>query len=338
MKLRYFKQMTQKSKLFDHPDIELHKMEDVPLDRDIFLMGDEWMAEYSIAMLKGIAGGDWDNVGYISYACARSVSADGIELSWYPNIYDRFHEVRVNLPRRHFVACTEMWQYDEKPRIFVSAQWLEDLHLRVFSVFALVDVIGVRRALLNGSITKEKLAALQGRIDAISANHTDVSFVSFADSLLLKTNWTVGQWDRPIKYTYEPEKIIKLMPELVKAYKDELGLSIYAVVTQGQNEFYEDSLIHKSSSGNHISLNSLGLPFAQLQSIESAAKHASKTGVHQFSELYMDVSFFKSLKMKHDFKKDHIQQYPYVPPMADYPCQYVLGTFDMVISNLQIEA
>lgn len=321
--------------MFDHEDIEILSMQDIPLDRDIYLMGQEWMAAYSSALLKGISGNGWEHVGYISYACARGVDANSVDLSWYPNIFDRFHEIRVSLPRRHFVTCTEMWKYDEKPRIFVTDEWLENLHTRVFSAFALVDAIGVKRELVSGTITQEKLHNLREQIDAIAAKHADVSFVSFADSLLLKTNWTVGQWDRPITYTYEPEKIVSILPELAKAYMTTLGLPIYAVVTQGQNEFYGNELIHTSPTGNHVSLNSLGLPFAQLQAIETAAKRAARVGDHGLAELYMDNSFFRSLKLDFGFDKDAVLKFPYLAPMASYPCHYVLGTFDMVLTNLK---
>lgn len=321
--------------MFDHDDIQVLGMEDIPLDCDIYLMGQEWMAEYSAAMLKGIAGGEWDNVGYISYACARAIDADSVDLSWYPNIVDRFHEVRVTLPRRHFLVCTEMWQYDEKPRIFVTDEWLENLHTSAFSAFALVDAIGMKRKLLDGQITQESLCELRDKVDAISGQNTDVLFLSFADSLILKTNWTVGQWDRPIKYTYEPEKIVRMLPALAAAYEDTLGLPIYAVITQGQNEFYGNELSHTSATGNHISLNSLGLPFAQLQAIEGTAKQAAKVGDHENAELYMDNSFFRSLQLDYNFDKNAVPKFPYLAPMASHPCHYVLGTFEMVLNNLK---
>lgn len=321
--------------MFDHDDIEIHPMENVPLDRDIYMMDVSWMAEYSAAMLKGINGGEWENIGYVSYACARSVDQESVELSWYPNIYDRHHEVRVSLPRKHFVTCTEMWQYDEKPRIFVSSEWLENLHMKVFSVFALVDVIGVKQLLRSGKVTSEKLAALRDRIDRVADSHKDVSFVSFADSLILKTNWSVGQFDRATNYTYEPEKIVRIMPELANAYFDILDLPIYAVVTQGQNEFYGEELAHISTSHNHISLNSLGLPFAQLQAIEATAQRAAKSGKHEFAELYMDESFFRSLKLDFDFDKKALQKYSYIAPMASYPCEYVTSSFDTILVNLR---
>jgi hypothetical protein len=228
-----------------------------------------------------------------------------------------------------------MSAYDEKPRVFVTDEWLENLHMSVFSAFALVDAVGMKRELMKGTITRERLCALRDRIDTISEQHKDVSFLSFADSLILKTNWTVGQWDNSIEYTYQPETIVSILPELAAAYMDTLGLPIYAVVTQGQNEFYGNELTHTSQTGNHISLNSLGLPFAQLQAIEATAKHAAKKGEHGYAELYMDNSFFRSLQLDFNFDKNAVSKFAYLAPMASYPCHYVLGTFDMVLSNLK---
>jgi len=101
-----------------------------------------------------------------------------------------------------------------------------------------------------------------------------VSFISFADSLLLKSNWTVGHYESTVKYTYSPEVFFGLFDELRVLYREELGLEIYAVLTQGSNEYYDDDVTHISASGNHISLNSLGLPFAQLLAIDDAARTA----------------------------------------------------------------
>ncbi len=321
--------------MFDHADIEKYRIEEVPLDRDLFLMDEKWMADYERALLKGLAGGDWDNVGYISYAAVHRATPDGLEISWYPNIRDRFHEMRLHLPRSSFVTCVGCSIYDERPHIFVRSDWLSDIHLRMNSAFAMVDAIGVKLALAAGAVSTAQLDDLRDRIDQIADRHTDVAFVSFADSLLLKANWSVGQWDSSVEYTYEPERIIHVLPDLAAAYRDTLGLPIYAVVTQGRNEFYRDELMHVSRSGNHISLNSLGLPFAQLQAIEHAARSAIRVGDHEPAELYLDSHFFNSLKWRHGFEKQKESIHPYLAPMADHPCEYVVSSFQRVIDNLQ---
>lgn len=118
---------------------------------------------------------------------------------------------------------------------------------------------------------------------------------------MLKSNYTVGQYDSDVEYTYEPEKILRLLPDIRAAYQSVLGLEIYAVITQGSNEYYGDSLLHISSTKNHISLNSLGLPFAQTQAIEHCARAAIKSSIHPANDLYLDESFYHSLRFKFTF-------------------------------------
>lgn len=321
--------------MFDHELIEKHPFESIPLDRDLYLMDEKWMPAYEEALLTLFRGGEYDHVGYISYAAARAINGEAIELSWYPNIYDRLHEVRVILPRSQFVTCTECWQYDEKPRIFVRSNWLTNLHLRAYSVFVLIDAIGVKDALVAGTLTRPKLIALRDRIDEISARYPALSFISFADSLLLKSNWFVGQWDSEISYTYEPEIIIRLLPEINAAYHDVLGMVVYAIVAQGSNEYYDDGLLHISATRNHVSLNSLGLPFAQLMAIESAVREAIRKGVHPPTEVYMDENFFRSLRLSHNFDMSGRPKHAYVAPMASGPSYYFLESRQTLLDNFQ---
>jgi hypothetical protein len=242
--------------------------------------------------------------------------------------------MRVLLPRSAFVSCVGSWQYDYKPVIFVRGDWLINLHLRSHSVFALVDAINVKKALSSGTLTRPKLIDLRDRIDVIAAANPTVAFVSWADSLLLKSNYSVGQYDSPIKYTYEPENILRLLPDVKKAYEDILGLSIYAVVTQGSNEYYEDGLLHIAGSGNHISFNSLGLPFAQTQAIEHRARLACKKGIHQPADAYLDETFYHSLRFKHGFEKNAEPKFPYDAPMATGPTFYFPVSFELLASKL----
>ena len=107
------------------------------------------------------------------------------------------------------------------------------------------------------------------------------------------------------------------------------------MVTQGRNEFYRDELIHVSSAENHISLNSLGLPFAQLQAIEHAARSAIKQCKHGPAELYMDDQFFRSRRLQYSFDKQKEPIHPYRVPMASRPCAYALSSFQRIVDNIQ---
>lgn len=322
---------------FTHPQFETFEFERVPLDRDVFLMDECWLKEWEAARLELIAGKEDRNVGYISYAAVRHATSKALQISWYPNIFDRFHEVSVILPRAAFVACVDIYDFDEKPHIFVKGEWLNGLHTRPYSAFALIDAIGVKAALSSGQLFSSKLVQLRDRIDQIAESNPGVAFVSFADSLLLKANWFVGQYDSEISYSYEPETLVRLVPQIASAYQEVLGMSVYATITQGVNEYEDTALTHRSASGGHISLNSLGLPFAQLLAIDEAARSAIRCKEHDRYELYVDDLFFHSIRFRFGFDKHAQPNSPYISPMSSSPRRYYCTSSKIILENLDTE-
>lgn len=322
---------------FSHREFRTYEFESIPLNRDVFLMDERWLLDYEAALVDMFNGKDYRNIGYISYAAVRRVGPDSIELSWYPNLHDRFHEVSVLLPREAFVTCVDCPSYDERPHIFVKGSWLSGLHLRPYSAFALIDAIGVKAALSRGQLSGSRLIQLRNRIDEIAAASPGIAFVSFADSLLIKSNWFVGQYDSTINYSYEPESLIQLIPKIAAAFQNELGMQVYAAITQGVNEYQDESPLHTSKAGNHISLNSLGLPFAQLLAIDEAARKAIRVGLHPPSELYIDEQFYHSLRFRYGFDKHAQPQAPYSSPMSSVSSSYFYVDCNSVLSNLDTQ-
>jgi hypothetical protein len=325
---------TVSSGRFGHPNFEHFEFESVPLNRDVYLMDEKWAAEWEAAYLDLFDGKDFRNVGYISYAAVRSATKNALEVSWYPNIFDRFHEVSVVLPRGAFVRCIDVYDYDEKPHIFVKGEWLKKLHLKPYSTFALIDAIGVKQALVEGRLTGEKLIELRDGLDRLAGANPGLAFVSFADSLLVKANWFVGQYDSEISYSYEPEVLIRLFPKVAAVYDKVLGMSVYATITQGFNEYADTALIHQSSKGMHVSLNSLGLPFAQLLAIDEAARTAIRLKRHDSFELYADDMFFHSLRFKFGFDKHAQPSGTYSAPMSSSPRKYYCASAKTILDNL----
>jgi len=158
--------------------------------------------------------------------------------------------------------------------------------------------------------------------------------VSFADSLLLKSNWFVGQFDSDISYSYEPETLIHLIPKVAAIYQEVLGMAVYAIVTQGVNEYEDRSLIHRSAAGGHVSLNSLGLPFAQLLAIDDAARSAIRSKLHAPYDLYIDELFFHSLHLRYGFDKHAQPSAEYTAPMSSTPGKYYCTTAQSLLENL----
>lgn len=321
--------------MFEYEYFDVYPYEDVPLNRDCFLMDECYLQEYEASILNIFAGKGGAPIGYISYSAARKINEHSIDFSWYPNIFSRFHEVAISLPRNQLVTCVGCWRYDEKPHIFVKSRWLEQLHLKSYTVFCMVDAIGVKAALQNGTVSREKLLLLREGIDRLAESHIEVCFVSFADSLLIKSNWTVGHFQSDVSYTYNPESFLNIIKELQNIYQEVLNLDVYAVLTQGTNEYYEDSLVHISSGKNHISLNSLGIPFAQLMAIDISVRAAIKANEHGCFELYLDKHFYNSLQLRSEFDKQARPQYIYSAPMMDAGSHYYCAQLQDVLENLQ---
>lgn len=319
--------------MFEHEYFDVSSFEDVPPNRDCYLMDECYLQEYEASILDVFAGKGGDPIGYISYSAARKVNEHSLDLSWYPNISSRFHEVAISLPRNQFVTCVGCWRYDEKPHIFVKSGWLEQLYLKSYTVFCMVDAIGVKAALQNGTLSREKLVLLREAIDRLAESHSEVCFVSFADSLLIKSNWTVRHFRSEVSYTYNPEVFVHIIKELQAVYREVLGLDVYAILTQGTNEYYEDSLVHISSGKNHVSLNSLGVPFAQLMAIDTSVRTAIRAEEHGRFELYLDEHFYNSLRFRLEFNKQARPKYTYSAPMMDSGSHYYCAQLQEVLDN-----
>jgi hypothetical protein len=308
--------------MFSHPNFRHYTFSEVPADRDLYLIDVKDMPEFEREWLELYAGKEYDPKYLVSYAAVRARFDDALELSWYPNVSTRFHEVRVTLPKSAFVHCIGQYRHDGNPSIFVQSEWLKDLYLRANSIFALIDAIGVEAALRSGAVSRARLLALRDRIDKIAAEWPTVSFVSFGDSLLLKKHWWPASVELQQSYDYEPETIVDICAAVDRAYQETLGLRTYAVLVQGANEYYQDPLLHISSSRNHVSLNSLGLPFVQLLAIDAAARKAIRAGEHDPFDLYIDSDCLHSLDLELGFKREDLATGKYTTKMASGTGQY----------------
>lgn len=312
-------------------------LDELPLGRDTWIMDEAYIGEWEAEWLKNIHGDEAASpyeIGFITPVSIEKVTPAGADIRWYPNTHDRFHVVKTFFPREAFVAAAMACEYEKRVSVFVKSEWLRKLHLRSNSIFAMIDAVDMTAAIRSGAITHEKVIALRDALDTFAARYPFISFISFADSLLLKTNWTAGMVDTDVRYTYVPESLLILFRQLQTLYRDALGLEIYAVLAQGSNEYYDDPLLHISRAQNHISLNSLGLPFAQIALIEGAARKAIRAGEHPPMEIYMDSDLFHSLMFKNYERKDQWPSAPYKPKLTSEPGSYYYAMCDDLMSCL----
>ena len=323
--------------MFEHSVFDRYDWRKAPLDRDVHLMDVRWAREWEAEWIKTARDEEADTytVGYVTNISVNRIADRGLEISFYANTHDRFHELKTFLPEDQIKSCLEIWGYDCRPTIFVDGNWLERLHLRSNSVFAVIDAADMTNMIEMGRLTREKLIELREAIDVLAARTPDVSFISFADSLLLKSNWTVGMVGKTATYTYSPERMLLLYREIRNIYRRVLDLDAYGVFAQGSNEYYDDPLLHIGGRNNHISLNSLGLPFAQLQQIEIAARAAIRKREHGRYELYLDGDLFNSLRFKDHNDRATPQFAAYKPKMSAVPGTYFYYECDDLLSRLE---
>ena len=324
--------------MFDHEVFDRHDIRDIPLNRDIVLMDVVWMKEWEAEWIKTARGQDADPyvVGFVTPVSVSNITPTGLEICWYPNTFDRFHEVKTFLPADQISLALDIHAYDCRLTVFVNGDWLRRLHLRANSLFVLIDASDMTHEIQMGRLDRTKLVAIRDGLDEIAAKHPDVSFISFADSLLLKTNWTVGMVGSGVEYSYLPEAMLQLFGEIRDVYRAVLDLEIYGVFAQGSNEYYDDPLLHISASHNHISLNSLGLPFAQLMQIEAAARKAIRGKRHGKYELYLDEDFYNSLRFV-DYDTRTCSQYaPYEQKLSGATGTYFYHRYDELFPKLKI--
>ena len=306
--------------MFTDHIFEVYDFNAVPLNTDLFLMDKKYMKEWRDCLVNN-KGQGCENIGYIDNVAARAVHPESLELSWYPNVFTRFHELTISLPKSQLIACVGASRWSEKPHIFVESAWLETLYNRSYAMFGYIDAIGMREALRNNTITQERLTALRDGIDLIAQEYPEVAFISFADSIILKSIWSARYVSAGAPHEYSPEILIEVFQRCQALFKEALSLEAYGIFTQGSNEFYSGSLLHISKSSNHISLNSLGAPFAQLFEIDAdAKKHHKETG-REYANLYLDNHFFNSLNL-HYTKKDKVPTSEYQSAIMKRPGVY----------------
>lgn len=322
--------------MFDNKKIDKYRFDEIPINQECLLKSEIDMKEFDNALVTMIEGANNNpyEVGYGSFVEVRQINENSIDLSWYPNTHTRFHEVSISIPKDKVKICVGCDRYDIIPLIFVDHKWLEQLYTREYSVFALIDAIGVKSAIRNNLLTKEKLLLLRDRLDSLAKKYKDISFISFADSLILKSNWSIGYFPKAIQCSYEPELFLRIIKEIEAVYNDVLGLEVYAILTQGSNEYYEEPLLHISNSKNHICLNSLGVPFAELLAIERSVKAALEEKIHPPAQVYMDEQYYLSLNFKYEFDKYSKPKNVYKAIMKTKPPYYFYSSCDELLNNL----
>ncbi len=301
------------------PDTNVYSFDRIPNRRDLFLVGSSQLETLRREWARYLAEPDGTTPTHpnealnFTWCSVESNADDSCDLNVCIDMMQRYHGTVRKLPRSKFVTCVHFWNYQKRPYLVVDQDWFDEIQQALYSLYALVDAIGIRKALESkDGLAPDRIAALKARLDKIAAAHHDHVFFTFADSVIIKTNWSA----RPEEYaiSYRPESFLDVVEQVRAAFAECLSMNSYAVVTQGANHFRQPNAVEVSPTGNHIFLGSLGVPFANLMEIDEAARMAIREKVHPATNLYLAASFSASLRFKSYEEKDKLRL-----RMAEFP-------------------
>jgi hypothetical protein len=293
-----------------HPS-RLYEFDEIPMERDLVMVGAgqledlrrEW-ARYLSELGQGEPRSPDEKIDG-RWCAIEGRTKDSFDLNVCITVTTRYHGAVKKLPRSKFVLCIDFWNHAKSPYLVVDQSWFDEIGRETFSLYALVDAVGMRSLLdRQGRITAGQLARLREGLDVVAGDRLDHAFLSFADSVLVKSNWTAGEYES----TYRPEDFIEVTERVCIAIEDALDLKSYAVVTQGANAADDASLLHVSEPQNHIFFGSLAAPFAELFDIDRTVRASIRAGRHPPRQLYVSATVFWSLRFGPLDAKDRLSE------------------------------
>lgn len=288
---------------------EIYSYQDIPLRRDTIVISErelfffercwDWCLE------NGKTGLDEPNAWIrVRWGWVEDRFNDYLNVSFMINQSDRFHQCSHKLPKSKIVKSIHYSEFQKRPFLVVSDDWFQHSWEASYSAFALVDAIGVKEHIKkHGSIDSKKLKNFNKSVRKLSFRHPDYLFLTFADSTIVKAKWRRAAVTGYVE-EYNPEKLLDIANKVSILYKQEMGFSSYIVATQGLLDDSSEKHYNRSLIGNHVSVGSLGTPFANLYEIEKAVRvkiRAKEMAPHQ---LYLSEDFYLSLRLNYKEKKN----------------------------------
>ena len=321
--------------------MDYYDYENTPLGRDVFVVSEKYYFDFVKNWRFYLDDEDpytmhpnWMIKNMIRGSVIK-VEPSYVVVEVFLNTTFRFHSAVVTLPKADFLHCLENYNYQKQPILIVSEDWLRKVMSSHYSVFCMVDAIGIKKAILtNGGVEPHLFRTFTRTIDSLARKYRNYTFLSFGDSVIIKGTFCP---DRKYYLTYKPEELVKISNEVRKLFRDILNCGSYAIFSQGLLYDFENKGIRKASLGKHYSLGSLGAPFAEIFEIDEVARSNIKMEVHSPCDLYMTTHFFNTLDVIYD-EKGNFNKFSYESKMSFLGIgEYYAVGYDYLLSNLKSE-
>lgn len=292
----------------------IYKYDEIPIHRDIFIINDaqfdEFVKLWEEYFLEGNAECIHPN-NHISYKVGyiQKSNSNSLEVNIGVNTSSRFHGVSRILPKARITGCIEFTSIGDNPYLIVDESWFKEIYKSIFSTYALIDAVGMRKLLeCEGEIEERKILEFNKELNKISRVNKDLFFFAYADSVLIKANWSANKND--YENTFNPECFLLVVKKVSDIFKLVFDLDAYSILTQGVNQIKLSSHVELSKENNFVFFNSLGAHFAELFNIEEFVRGNIRNNKHSAKNIYLSKSLFLTMNLKNKEKlEENIVEY-----------------------------
>lgn len=196
----------------------------------------------------------------------------------------RVLSVPIYLPRKYFLKCVTCIKVDDcRERIFVEDPWLQEITKNTYSLFCLIDIVDIKKKLVDNTLATEKLSEWKLKINNLAEKNPEFLFISFSDNILIQFNFSFIK-----KNNLESNLplLLQIIKDVQQVCIETLKLDIYAILSYGANVLASSGQLPFSK--NYISLNILGDSFSRLFSIDGAVRLSIKNNKHELGQCYID--------------------------------------------------
>lgn len=279
-------------------DVRIYEYQEIPENRTFFLISSKEFDNKSEKWIDYIEGHTYTHPNnyfdYVHGSC-KFTKQGVIDIFTEVSLKSRFHGVCKKLLQKDFVFCFQFHSAGEKPFIMVSQEWFDNIHMDNYSVYAMVDIIGIKNYLLkHGLIEDEVITKYKKAVDRISSKESNYTFITFTDNIFIKRNWNSS--GQEYLDSYKPEHMLHVIKEIQTEIYNVFKLTSYAIVTQGLQLFKDNENLIKNNTNNHFFIGSVATPFIELFDIETAIKNKIVKNPEFKQSLYLSESFYISLR------------------------------------------
>lgn len=205
----------------------------------------------------------------------------------------RFHSIKKLIPKSKVYCSFIPYSMEGHQYTIVDKDWFNFIRNSLYSTYALVDFVGVRALISeHGEIPSSVVQKLKEIINEFAKENISCDFLTCADNIIIKTNWHLNETIN----TYSPESFVLTINDLMKKIEDNIGLSSYAIITQGANYVDENGLQKTDRLKNHFFMPSISVPFIEAFEIDNDARNRIRNKELKKSQYYLEHSFYISLK------------------------------------------